>query len=102
MSSRDADRVATEEAGSSGGTRRERGRQYWRANLRVMTALMIIWAAVSYGLGIVLVEPLNAYRVGGFPLGFWIGHQGAMYVFVVLVWVYALWMDRLDRRYLVE
>ena len=53
-------------------------------------------------LGIFLVEPLNDVRVGGFPLGFWFAHQGSIYVFVVLILVYAAVMDRLDRRFGVD
>jgi len=79
--------------------RDERAARYWRANLRVMAALLVVWAIASYGLGVVFVEPLNAIRIGGFPLGFWFAQQGSIYVFIVLVAVYAVAMDRLDRRY---
>ena len=75
---------------------------YWRANLRLMAILLAVWFVCSYVLGIFLVEPLNAARVGGFPLGFWFAHQGSIYVFVVLILVYAAVMDRLDRRYGVD
>ena len=75
---------------------------YWRANLRIMTVLLSVWFACSYLLGIVLVEPLNQVKLGGFPLGFWFAQQGSILVFVVLILVYALWMDRLDRRYGVD
>ena len=76
--------------------------EYWRANLRVMAMLLCVWFVVSFVLGIILVEPLNHIRLGGFPLGFWFAHQGAIYSFVVLVLIYVLWMDRLDRRYGVD
>ena len=76
--------------------------RYWRANLRVMAILLSIWFVVSYGLGILLVEPLNRIRVGGFPLGFWFAQQGAIYVFVALTFVYARWMDRIDARFGVD
>lgn len=75
---------------------------YWRANLRVMAMLLAVWFVASYLLGIILVEPLNVVRVGGFPLGFWFAHQGAIYVFVVLIFIYARWMDHLDRRHGVD
>ncbi|MCY3969717.1 MAG: DUF4212 domain-containing protein [Acidobacteria bacterium] len=75
---------------------------YWRANLRLMAILLAVWFICSYVLGIFLVEPLNGARVGGFPLGFWFAHQGSIYVFVVLILVYAAVMDRLDRRYGVD
>lgn len=82
--------------------RKNREREYWRANLRVMAILLFIWAFVSYGLGIVWVELLNQFKMGGFPLGFWFAQQGSIYVFVLLIWFYAIWMDRLDRRYGVD
>lgn len=79
-----------------------RYRAYWRSNLRLMAALLVIWFTVPFGLGIVFVEPLNAIHIAGFPLGFWFAQQGAIYVFVVLVLVYALVMHRLDREHGVE
>lgn len=75
---------------------------YWRANLRLMAILLAVWFLCSYVLGIFLVEPLNEARIGGFPLGFWFAHQGSIYVFIVLILVYAATMDRLDRRYGVD
>jgi putative solute:sodium symporter small subunit len=74
-------------------------RAHWRDNLRVMGILLAVWAFASFGLGIVLVEPLNQFHLGGFPLGFWFAQQGSIYVFVVLILVYAVWMDRIDRRH---
>ena len=80
----------------------ERRSRYWRANLRILLILLAVWFTVSFGLGILLVEPLNALRLGGFPLGFWFSQQGAIYVFIVLIWVYARWMDRIDREHGVD
>ena len=74
-------------------------RGYWRANLTVILILLTVWAAVSFGLSIVLIEPLNRYKIGGVPLGFWFSQQGSIYVFVALILVYALVMDRIDRKY---
>ena len=64
----------------------------------MIALLLAIWAFVSIGLGIIFVEPLNQFRLGGFPLGFWFAQQGSIYVFILLILVYALWMDRLDRK----
>ncbi len=77
-------------------------RGYWRANLRILVVLLSIWFAASFGLGILFVEPLNLYSLGGFPLGFWFAQQGSIYVFIVLIFVYARWMDRVDRRFDVD
>ncbi len=84
----------------SDGRRDARG--YWRENLKILGTLLTVWLLVSFGLGILWVEPLNRFSLAGFPLGFWFAQQGSIYVFVVLIFVYARWMDRVDRRYGVD
>ncbi len=71
---------------------------YWRANLRILSILLGIWALAGFGLGILAVPWLDRFHIGGFPLGFWFGQQGSIVVFVVLILVYALWMDRVEQR----
>ena len=80
---------------------RARQQSYWRANVRLVLALLCVWFVVSFGFGIVLAEPLNAFRLPGtgYPLGFWFAQQGSIYVFVVLIFVYVVLMNRLDRAY---
>lgn len=73
--------------------------RYWKTNLRYMVVLLSIWALASYVCSILLVERLNAFHLGGFPLGFWFAQQGSIYVFVVLIFLYYLLMLRLDRKY---
>ncbi len=75
---------------------------YWRANVRILAILLSIWFVSSFGLGIFFVEPLNTLSLGGFPLGFWFAQQGSIYIFILLILVYARWMDRIDRRYDVD
>lgn len=72
---------------------------YWKANTSLIRNLLIVWALVSYVLGILLAEPLGAIRLGGLPLGFWFAQQGSIYVFVILIFYYAWKMDQLDRQY---
>lgn len=74
---------------------------YWWANLRLIGVLLAIWATVSFGT-LLLAEPLNELRIGNLPLAFWIVQQGAIYVFVVLIFVYAFAMDAIDRAHGVE
>lgn len=76
--------------------------QYWRKNLILMVALLTIWAAVSYGCSILFVEQLNAFTIAGFPLGFWFAQQGAIYVFVILIFVYFFAMEKLDKEFDVD
>jgi putative solute:sodium symporter small subunit len=77
-------------------------REYWVRNLTYVAMLLAIWFTVSYGFGILLAEPLNAIRVGGFQLGFWFAQQGSIYVFVILIFVYVRLMNRLDREFDVD
>lgn len=72
---------------------------YWRANLRLMGILLAIWFTVSFGFGILLREQLDAISLGGVPLGFWFAQQGAIYVFVALIFIYCVAMNRLDAAY---
>lgn len=74
-------------------------RDYWHSNLRLIVTLLVIWFVVSFGFGILLVEPLNNIVLFGFPLGLWFAQQGSIYVFLVLILVYAIRMDRLDDKY---
>ena len=72
---------------------------YWKANLRLLISLLVIWFLVSYGFGIVLVDVLNNYSLGGYRLGFWFAQQGSIYTFLVLIFVYAFRMNQLDKKY---
>ena len=73
--------------------------EYWKRNLGYMVVLLCIWALVSYVFGIILVNPLNTIKMGGFPLGFWFAQQGSIYVFVILIFVYCYLLQKLDREY---
>ncbi len=74
-------------------------KEYWSKNVTFMSVLLVIWAVVSYGCGIIFVEQLNAVRFMGFPLGFWFAQQGSIYVFVCLIFIYYIYMQKLDREY---
>ena len=74
-------------------------KSYWRTNLRLVAVCLVIWFIVSYGFGILLVEPLNRIQFFGFKLGFWFAQQGFIYVFLILIFWYAWRMNRLDREY---
>ena len=69
---------------------------YWRRNVRIMAALLAIWAFVGLGCGVLFADWLNQFRLGGFPLGFWFAQQGSILVFVALILIYGLALNRLD------
>jgi putative solute:sodium symporter small subunit len=77
-------------------------RAYWRRNLLCVGVLLAVWFGVSYGCGIIFVDALDRITIGGFKLGFWFAQQGSIYVFVALIFVYALIMNRLDRAFGVQ
>jgi putative solute:sodium symporter small subunit len=77
-------------------------KRYWRTNLKYLAVLLLIWFTVSFLFGIVFAETLNQFRIGGFPLGFWFAHQGSIYVFVILIFVYVYLMNRLDKKFDVD
>ncbi len=94
----------TDHGGGSHHLNSRQEQEYWRRNLRLVGVLLVIWFAVSYGAGILLVEPLNTFRLPGtgFPLGFWFAQQGSILVFVVLIFVYVRMMNRLDVEFDVD
>ena len=75
---------------------------YWKANLKWVTILLIIWFLVSYFAGILLANVLENYYIGGFPLGFWFANQGSMITFVILIFVYVGIMNNIDRKFDVQ
>ncbi len=78
---------------------KEHHRAYWRANTALIRNLLIVWALVSLVFSILLVQPLNTIQLGKVPFGFWMAQQGSIYVFVALIFIYAVQMDKLDRKY---
>jgi len=80
----------------------QQAKAYWRRNIALMIRLLVVWFVVSFGFGVVLVDELNQFRVGGYKLGFWFAQQGSIYVFVVLIFYYARKMAALDREFGVE
>ena len=75
---------------------------YWRANIRLLLSLLVVWFAVSFGAGVLFVDELNAYSFMGFPLGFWFAQQGSIYVFVILIFIYTRKMKAIEHEHGVE
>ena len=75
---------------------------YWRANLKVLMVLMIIWFIASFGLSILAVDWLDQFHFMGFPLGFWMAQQGSIVAFLLIIAIYVFLMNRLDKEFGVE
>ena len=85
----------------AGGLSEEQRAAYWARNLRLLTLLLLIWGFVSFGCGVVLRPWLDQWNLpgSGFPLGFWFAQQGSIITFVILVFVYAWRMNKLDQEF---
>jgi len=81
------------------GTNNTNNRKYWKANLNLLAKLLTIWFISSFGFGIILVDWLDQFSLFGFKLGFWFAQQGAIYVFVALIFIYAWRMKVIDRQF---
>ncbi len=79
-----------------------RASHYWAANVRLLLSLLAIWFVVSFGAGILFVEPLNNFNLGGYPLGFWFAQQGSIYTFVALIFFYSYRMKKIERQFGVD
>jgi len=76
-----------------------KSKAYWKENIRYVIILLSIWFLVSYGCGILFKDTLDTITLGGFKLGFWFAQQGAIYCFVLLIFIYIWLMNRLDKKY---
>ncbi|MFO7747138.1 MAG: DUF4212 domain-containing protein [Orrella sp.] len=72
---------------------------YWRATMGLLAKVLVIWALVSYGAGIVFADVLDKIMLGGYPLGFWFAQQGSIYVFIALIFWYRKKMNEIDRKF---
>jgi putative solute:sodium symporter small subunit len=80
---------------------KEQLESYWRENRNLMVVVLIIWALVSYGAALISGW-LNKVVIFGFPLGYYMGAQGALIVFLLLIIFYSKKMDEIDKKYGVE
>jgi putative solute:sodium symporter small subunit len=76
----------------------QKHRDYWRRTLRMTGLLLLVWFAVTFVVSYYARE-LSGISILGFPLGFYMGAQGALLVYVLIVWFYTRYMNALDREY---
>lgn len=75
------------------------GEAYWFAVLKLLGIVLAAWFMVSYGFGILLAPALDSIHLGGYPLGFWFAHQGSMYAFIAIIFIFAKLMGNLDKKF---
>ena len=77
----------------------QKAQAYWQENIQTIMQLMVVWFVASYGCGVLFVDLLDTIAFGGFKLGFWFAQQGSIYVFLILIFVYAKRMNAIDEKY---
>jgi putative solute:sodium symporter small subunit len=75
----------------------EKHKQYWSKNLRITAVLLAIWFVVTFVVGY-MARDLN-FSFFGWPFSFWVGAQGALIVYVAIIWFYARYMNQLDQEH---
>ncbi|MBI3777330.1 MAG: DUF4212 domain-containing protein [Gammaproteobacteria bacterium] len=76
----------------------ERHKEYWRRNMKMTAILLAIWFVVTYVVGWYARE-LNELVIFGFPFGFYMGAQGSLIIYVIMIFYYAIRMNKLDKEY---
>lgn len=76
----------------------QKHKDYWRKNLRITMILLVIWFVVTF-VASYFARELSHITFFGFPLGFYMGAQGALIVYVLIIWFYARYMNALDKEY---
>ena len=79
----------------------EKHKEYWHKNLVITAVLLSIWFVVTF-VEAWFARELNQFSFLGFPFGFYMSAQGSLVVYVVLIGVYAWYMNRLDKEYEVD
>ncbi len=72
--------------------------RYWKKHVWLISSLLIAWFTVSLGMVVIFPEYLANIKFGKLPLPFWLGQQGAVLSFIVILVVYAITMDRMEEQ----
>lgn len=73
--------------------------EYWKDNISLLIKLLSVWFIASFGCSILLVDWLDNFQFFGFKLGFWMAQQGAIYIFIVIIFVYSWQMKKLEKKH---
>jgi putative solute:sodium symporter small subunit len=79
----------------------EKHQEYWQRNLRLTAILLAIWFVVTFVV-IFFAPQLNEIVIMGFPFAFYMGAQGSLIIYVLIIWFYARRMNQLDNEYGVQ
>ncbi|UCV13521.1 DUF4212 domain-containing protein [Quatrionicoccus australiensis] len=75
--------------------------RYWRKTRRLTLNLLVLWFFVTFVLNWFARE-LNQFELFGFPLGFYLGAQGLLFIYLLIIWYYNRRMRKLDAEFGIE
>jgi putative solute:sodium symporter small subunit len=75
----------------------EKHKEYWQRNVALTGVLLAIWFVATFVVSWFARE-LNEIVIIG-PVGFYMGAQGALIIYVLIIWFYARRMNELDKEY---
>jgi putative solute:sodium symporter small subunit len=78
----------------------DKHREYWSKNLRITAVLLVIWFAVTFVIGFFARDLSMTFF--GWPVSFYMGAQGSLIIYVIIIWFYARYMNKLDNEYGVQ
>jgi putative solute:sodium symporter small subunit len=75
----------------------ENHQRYWQKNLRITGILLAIWFVVTFVVGFFARD--LSFTFFGWPFSFWVASQGSLVVYVIIIWYYARYMNKLDQEH---
>lgn len=79
----------------------DKQKSYWRESLTLVASLLVVWFVASLGCGVLWRDWLDEhfFHIGKAPFGFWMAQQGSIIIFIGLLIIYAVGMNKLDKKY---
>ena len=72
-------------------------KNYWRKLSIVTISLLLLWFLVTFVASFFARE--LTFNFFGWPFSFWLGAQGSMMIYLLIVWFYAFYVNKLDREF---
>ena len=71
--------------------------QYWQKNLNVTAKLMGVWFVVTFVVTFFARD--LSFNFFGWPFSFWMASQGSLIFYVLIIWYYASYMNKIDQEH---
>jgi len=76
----------------------EKAKAHWARTSGLMWTMLAIWFVAGFGVHL-FAPQLNAIRIFGFPLGFYMAAQGSLIIFVASLFWFAGKQNEIDEEF---